>query len=118
MLVGLVLAPLMLRGAQVWRQATLAAEELATAARSSLAMRRWLARQALGDSSPATTLLATLGIGLAVVAWIFLAAAQISDSPLTPPLLLWRALALAVPAVIATLTWDAAMIQRLAAAAH
>lgn len=118
LLVGLVLAALILRGAQARRQAALAAEELGTVAPSSLAMRRWLTRQALGGSSPATALLATVAVGLAVVAWISLAAAQISDSPLTPPLSPWRALALAVPAVIAALAWDAVMIWRLKAAAH
>lgn len=117
LLIGLSLAALVLRGAQARRQAALAAEELAATAPSGSQMRWWLVRQALGGGGATMAMLTTLSIGLAVVAWIILAAVQVADSPLIPPLPPWRAAGIAVIAIVAALAWDGAMIRRLQAAA-
>ncbi|SME88269.1 hypothetical protein SAMN06265365_10178 [Tistlia consotensis] len=114
LVLGVVLGLLLLRAGQARREAALAAADLALAAPEERETRSWLARRALGGSAPGA-LAVTAALALAALLWIALAARQLADCPMTPPLAPWTSGALAALLVLAGAFWDAAAIRRLAA---
>jgi len=114
LLLGLVLGFLMLRSAQVRRDAAIAAADLAVAAPQEGGTRTWLARRVLGGTDARAPQLTSAAFALGVIVWIALAATQVSASDMTPPLAPWASAALAAIIVAAAAAWDVAAIRRLA----
>jgi hypothetical protein len=118
LLLGLVLGFLMLRSAQVRRDAAIAAADLAVAAPGDRDTRMWLARRVLGGADARGPQLTSAALALGIIAWIALAAVQVSASELTPPLAPWASAALAAIMVVAAATCDVAAIRHLAGLAQ
>ncbi len=114
LVLGLALGFVMLRAGQARRQAALAAEDLARYAPEERETILWLSRRALGGGAATGPLLLMSGLAIGAIAWIGLAASQVAESPVDPPLSASMSGGLAAVLVLVAAAWESAAIRRLA----
>ncbi len=115
LVLGLALGFVMLRTGQARRQAAIAAEDLARYAPNEDETVNWLSRRALGGGSALGPLLLISVLAIVALAWIGLAATQVSNSVMEPPLAAWRSGGIAALVIAVAAVWDGVAITRLAA---